>query len=40
MASFIPIYIIEKAGRRPLMLIGVGPFSHSYSIRSRANFES
>lgn len=23
MAAFIPIYIIEKAGRRPLMLFGV-----------------
>lgn len=26
MAAFIPIFIIEKVGRRPLMLFGVCPF--------------
>lgn len=36
MAAFIPIYIIEKAGRRPLMLIGVSHSSYSYLIRGRS----
>lgn len=33
MAAFIPIFIIEKVGRRPLMLFGVWN-SSAYHIRS------
>lgn len=29
MAAFIPIFIIEKVGRRPLMLFGVCYYSHT-----------
>lgn len=36
MAAFIPIFIIEKAGRRPLMLIGVSLSLHFYLIRGRS----
>jgi hypothetical protein len=31
MAAFIPIFIIEKVGRRPLMLFGVSDTSQSLS---------
>lgn len=29
MAAFIPIFIIERVGRRPLMLFGVCHYLHS-----------
>ncbi|CAI7670240.1 unnamed protein product [Penicillium manginii] len=38
MASFIPIYIIEKAGRRPLMLIGAAGMSISMAILAGCNY--
>ncbi len=30
MAAFIPIFIIEKVGRRPLMLFGVRSYPYRY----------
>ncbi|KAL2386448.1 hypothetical protein RJZ90_000585 [Blastomyces dermatitidis] len=38
MASFIPIYIIEKVGRRPLMLFGAAGMSISMAVLAGANY--
>lgn len=38
MAAFIPIYIIEKVGRRPLMLIGAAGMSISMAVLAGANW--
>lgn len=37
LAAFIPIFIIEKVGRRPLMLFGVWPSSMSHYRIDSAN---
>lgn len=38
LAAFIPIFIIEKAGRRPLMLIGAAGMSASMAILGATNW--
>ncbi|KAJ5423082.1 Major facilitator superfamily domain general substrate transporter [Penicillium cf. griseofulvum] len=38
MAAFIPIYIIEKAGRRPLMLFGAAGMSLSMAVLAGTNY--
>ncbi|KAF4122748.1 Sugar (and other) transporter [Geosmithia morbida] len=38
MASFIPIYIIEKVGRRPLMLFGAAGMSISMAVLAGTNY--
>lgn len=38
MAAFIPIFIIEKVGRRPLMLIGAAGMSASMAILAACNW--
>ncbi|KAJ5826751.1 Major facilitator superfamily domain general substrate transporter [Penicillium robsamsonii] len=38
MAAFIPIYIIEKVGRRPLMLFGAAGMSISMAILAGTNY--
>ena len=38
LAAFIPIFIIEKAGRRPLMLIGAAGMSISMAILAATNW--
>lgn len=38
LASFIPIFIVEKAGRRPLMLIGAAGMSASMAILAATNW--
>lgn len=38
MASFLPIFIIEKAGRRPLMLIGAAGMAVSMAILAATNW--
>lgn len=39
MAAFIPIFIVEKVGRRPLMLFGVCDFSTYLVTNTFANEE-
>lgn len=38
LAAFIPIFIIEKAGRRPLMLIGAAGMSISMAVLAGTNY--
>lgn len=38
LAAFIPIFIVEKAGRRPLMLIGAAGMSISMAVLAGTNY--
>ncbi|KAK5169111.1 uncharacterized protein LTR77_006420 [Saxophila tyrrhenica] len=38
LAAFIPIFIVEKAGRRPLMLIGAAGMSASMAVLAGTNY--